>query len=546
MNFLDIRTILFSYAISNAIAATAMFLLWKQNRKRSPELIFWLADFILLFIALLALLMRGIIPEGLSIMLGYPLVLGGTILLYIGLERYTGKRSSQWHNLVLLLVFIALHAYFAFVQPDLGMRDIIFTLGLLVFHGQCAWLLLWRVELENRPTTRATGLVWVTYIAINLTKLYFVLTLPPRHSLFTSGFFDNLVAVCYQMLTIILTYALVLMVNRRLFIALEIDIEARKLAEAALKKSEEKFSKAFQSSPDMVLITSLVDGKIIEANGAFFRITEFTKEETLGKTTGELNLWENLNDRAQYIALLQQQGRIQNFEKKFRKKSGEFFTGLLSGEIIDMQGTRFIITILHDITQRKKIEDALLVAKQQAEAANSQLKEALKREEKLSRTDSLTGVLNRGRFFELAMFEFNISNRYDQPLTILMLDIDHFKQVNDRYGHSVGDLVLQAIAAAMEKELRSADKLGRYGGEEFIILLPVTNMDQAFKIAERLLTKIRALKVNTNQGVVQVTISLGLAMRSPTDDSVGQLIDRADQALYRAKQSGRDRIVVKN
>ena len=242
MNFLDIRTVLFVYVMSNGVSVAVMFSLWKQNRRRSPELGFWLVNFILLLIALLALVLRGIVPEGISIMLGNPLILGGTLLMYIGLERYTGKPSSQWHNLLLLVVSVIVNAYFAFAQPSLQMRNIAFTLVLLIYHSQCAWLLLRRVDFEMRSITRTVGIVWVVYILVNLMKLFVDLTTRPPYSLFTSGLYDTLLVVCYQMLTIILTYALVLMVNRQLLIALEIDIEERKLVEVSLKKSEEKFS----------------------------------------------------------------------------------------------------------------------------------------------------------------------------------------------------------------------------------------------------------------------------------------------------------------
>lgn len=546
MNILDIRTVLFGYVMSNGISVAVMYSLWKYNRRRSPELGYWLVNFTLLLIALLALVLRGIVPEGISIMLGYPLTLWGTLLMYIGLELYTGKRSSQWHNLLLLVAFVTVHAYFSFAQPSLQTRDIAFTLVLLVYHCQCAWLLLGRVDFEMKQITRTVGMVWVAYILVNLLKLFVVLTTPPNHSLFTTGLYDTLLAVCYQMLTIILTYALVLMVNRRLLTELEIDIEERKLAEVALKKSEEKFSVAFRNSPNVVTLTSLMDGKIVEANDTFFRVTGFAFEESLGKTIIELNLWENLTDREQFVELLKEQGRVLNFETNFRRKSGVIFTGWISGEIIELQGSHYALSVIHDITERKVIENALMVAKQQAETANRQLKESLKREEKLSRTDPLTGILNRGRFFELAVFEFNKSKRYTHPLAILMLDIDHFKRVNDKYGHPTGDVVLRVMAETIERELRSADVLGRYGGEEFVVLLPVTNRDQAMYIAERLLNTIRAEKVKTGRGIVQVTISMGLATRLPTDDSIECMIDRADQLLYIAKQDGRDRIVVEN
>lgn len=163
---------------------------------------------------------------------------------------------------------------------------------------------------------------------------------------------------------------------------------------------------------------------------------------------------------------------------------------------------------------------------------------------KLARTDSLTGCANRRQFFELGKLEHERSCRYRHPLTVLFMDIDHFKSVNDRYGHAVGDQVLAAVAVAVGRELRASDLLGRLGGEEFVILLPETDAAGGRVVAEQLRQRIADTVVDAEQGPVTVTASFGIADNSFRPPDFDSLVSAADKALYEAKNQGRNRIAV--
>jgi diguanylate cyclase (GGDEF)-like protein/PAS domain S-box-containing protein len=192
-----------------------------------------------------------------------------------------------------------------------------------------------------------------------------------------------------------------------------------------------------------------------------------------------------------------------------------------------------------DITDRKLAERAL-------EVANTELKNALNRERQLARTDSLTGINNRRFLYEQANHEIGVARRYHHPLSIIMFDIDHFKIVNDTFGHEMGDNILRLISETACAQLRSADVIGRYGGEEFVILLPMTNVHQAYLLAERIRTSVELLRTPSENGDVSTTISIGIAEMSPAapTESVENLFRLADKAMYRAKQTGRNRTVV--
>ncbi|GAB3543083.1 diguanylate cyclase [Noviherbaspirillum agri] len=161
-----------------------------------------------------------------------------------------------------------------------------------------------------------------------------------------------------------------------------------------------------------------------------------------------------------------------------------------------------------------------------------------------AQTDALTGLANRGHFFELANHEFGLAHRHKKPLSLMMVDCDHFKQINDRYGHEAGDQVLVAMAKAMQGCVRNTDIVARIGGEEFTILLPETPLRGALMVAEEIRAAIEALEVDSVNGVVRLTASLGVVEYAEAVKNVAVLMRAADSALYAAKKNGRNRVEV--
>lgn len=187
----------------------------------------------------------------------------------------------------------------------------------------------------------------------------------------------------------------------------------------------------------------------------------------------------------------------------------------------DTYGNRCLDGILFDVTLHKQVED--------------QLRE-------MATTDSLTGLANRRHFMQTAEQELHRTERYERPISMLMIDADHFKRVNDTYGHDVGDTVLAALANMMRQSARKQDFVARLGGEEFAVLLPETPQDKAMEMAERLRAKIEASHIETSAGTLRITVSIGVATYRKEDGGINRLLKRADDGLYEAKQSGRNRI----
>jgi diguanylate cyclase (GGDEF)-like protein len=189
-----------------------------------------------------------------------------------------------------------------------------------------------------------------------------------------------------------------------------------------------------------------------------------------------------------------------------------------------------ICLVIYDVTE-------VATNRRQLQAANVQL-------QKLSSTDRLTGLYNRGHWEEALKHEYARHSRYGNDCTLIMFDIDHFKQVNDTFGHPAGDRVIQRVADVVREHVRDSDICGRYGGEEFALLLPDTDKEGGHILAERLRASIEAMVVHHDGHPIRFTISLGVAdLQRPAAD-YQELTERADRALYTSKRSGRNRVTV--
>jgi diguanylate cyclase (GGDEF)-like protein len=193
---------------------------------------------------------------------------------------------------------------------------------------------------------------------------------------------------------------------------------------------------------------------------------------------------------------------------------------------------------LTELQARIKVGERIVRYQKALQAQQTQL-------EHLAREDALTGLANRRRFEERAREELLRAGRYQHPLSVLLADLDHFKTVNDTYGHPYGDIVLKEVGKAFFRHCRSSDLCARYGGEEFAILLPETRVEEARLVAERLCAAVRKLKLSHSSGDIQITTSFGVTCVDTTSpQSLEELLEQADHALYEAKHNGRNRVEV--
>lgn len=217
-------------------------------------------------------------------------------------------------------------------------------------------------------------------------------------------------------------------------------------------------------------------------------------------------------------------GKVRDF--RLRRADGEMIDIELKAFELDARadGKRLFAGLISDISARKSLEREL---------------------NRRARVDALTGCLNRFGFFELASSALSLAGRQGQPLSLAVFDVDWFKQVNDIHGHLAGDTVLKTLSQVVRQAAREYDLLGRFGGEEFMILLPNTGASEAEHIAERARKLIEELRIRHEDRVLTVTASFGCASWRP-DEDIDSLIARADRRLYDAKESGRNRTIGPN
>jgi diguanylate cyclase (GGDEF)-like protein/PAS domain S-box-containing protein len=263
--------------------------------------------------------------------------------------------------------------------------------------------------------------------------------------------------------------------------------------EQALRRSGENLRIVLGAAPVALVLTRLRDQHVVLANERCAVLFGVPLEETVGQRTSDY--YVNPAEREQVIGRLAQEGQLDSALVKLKKRGGEEFWAELSARIVELDGQRCSLVGIFDVTAQKTLEEQLRA---------------------LATQDFLTGAVNRRHFVEVAQRERERSRRHGAPLSLCLFDADHFKQVNDHYGHVTGDHVLTAIAQAATSALRVSDILGRLGGEEFAVLLPDTELTGALTVAERVRAAVEARQVPSepnDQGAreaIRSTVSLGV------------------------------------
>lgn len=631
---MDIATLMVVYMLVDLIGAGATATLIVQNRRRYAGIPFWLAGMLMQAAGSMLIVLRGNLPDFLSIVAGNVLTIGGELVILIGLERFTWKKGPQWHNYVILAAFAGLMYYNSIIQPDLFMRQLYVCTGIFIFSLQCAWLMLKRVDPIMRGAALGTGMVFAAFALVNAARFAFVaLTHPQNQDFLRSGPIDSVAILLYIVLGTALTISLVLMVSRRL--------------NDDMRSQEDKYTTVFHSSPSALLLLSLPGGKIIEVNDSLTMISGYRPADVLNRSPLELELWASEEERLAVVSTLLEGREINGMECRFVKKSGETLTGIFHARVMEAVNDKYVLASISDITDRKQAEEELARSEERyrrileemhdvymeedlagnftfvnsaacsnlgysreelvgqnfrlitlddaeaklvfnaynrvfltgqprtdfafrirrkdgsagyAETSITLLRDKHGRptgfrsfgrnvtdrklfEQKLlemATHDPLTGLPNRNLLYDRFNIALAGARRSRKGLAILALDLDHFKDINDTHGHDFGDRLLKAAAERLVSSLRASDTVARMGGDEFILLLgEIEGPADAVRVAEKIVTDFRQ-PFSINGRPVEVTASIGLATYPGSGESIEQLLKEADNALYSAKQAGRN------
>jgi diguanylate cyclase (GGDEF)-like protein/PAS domain S-box-containing protein len=320
----------------------------------------------------------------------------------------------------------------------------------------------------------------------------------------------------------------------RLDLAAELQAKQALLAEntiaiGALRESESRFRRAFDDSGIGMGLVAL-DGRWLKVNAALSRITGYSERDLLGRTLQAITHPDDLEGELAFVRQLLA-GEISTYENETRyiNRNGSTVWVLLTASVVNgaTGAPMYFVVQVQDITDRKRAHETLW---------------------RLATRDELTGLYNRREMDRLLAEEIVRGSRHGRPLSLLLIDLDRFKEVNDTFGHAVGDVVLQAVSATVCESVRSLDRVARYGGEELAVILPETSEEQAMVVAERIRTRVaqRAVELEpprheNRPDSVSVTISIGVGCSSNLEELTAErLLTSADQGLYAAKRAGRN------
>jgi diguanylate cyclase (GGDEF)-like protein/PAS domain S-box-containing protein len=321
------------------------------------------------------------------------------------------------------------------------------------------------------------------------------------------------------------------------------DITDRKLSEEKLRESEERF-RTLVNSMDDIVYTLDTEQKHTGVYGSWVEKSRQTPDFYLGRSARDIFGPEasRIHERANQKAL---NGKVTVYEWFVDIEAGKLHYQTSVSPLRETNGKIYgIVGLGRDITDRKYAEESVRQANKSLQAHINEIEKLQRKLREQAIRDPLTNLFNRRYLQETLEREISRSRRGKQHVSLIIMDIDHFKNVNDKYGHAAGDEMLRAISALLKKNIRQEDIPCRYGGEEFLIVLPGASTQIAQKRANKLQEGVNALQVEHNGQNIHVTISLGIAT-FPMHGSTGEkTLLRADQALYLAKQDGRNRVVV--
>lgn len=505
---MDVRTVAVMLGAVNVLLAVVLVAQVRFNRGY-PGLGWWAAGQVAVAAGMVGSALRGASLAGhVAIPIYQALLVGGSILILIGAMRFLGRREPRGLLAAVWLAPVAWSTYFTFVDYQYTLR----TLGLFLTSAVVlAWTsyVLWRHHLAAfRGSAIFTAAVFAVgaaaYVALAVAEL---LRGPVADALYTPTPV-NIGAFLASMSTVILwTFGLVLMINERL--AASIALEARNM------------HSIFSTGPDCAIISRLDDGAIDDVNDGFTTLTGFSRDEAVGRTTLDLGLWVEPGLRLEYVDRVAVEGALTDFAMLMRRKDGTAFDCLLSSSSLTLDDQPYMITVARDVTVQRRMEAQLL-----HEAT----------------TDSLTGLPNRRHFLSVCERELRRASRSTGPVAVAVVDMDHFKDINDLHGHATGDAAIIAFAEAVTSRIRDIDTFGRLGGDEFGLLFPDADLDRAAAAVERVRVALTAEPLLIDGHRMTLTFSAGVAVNDGPADTVDELIARADRALYDAKERGRNRV----
>lgn len=636
---LDIRTLDSLLVILSLLQlAVFLFFYWlDRNAQGRRDWVLWSALYAAGYLCLMVCPVLSVSMVAFSAILTNCLLFGAQLFLYRGLAAFVNRRPNRVLMVVTSLFFILCTLVAVFALKNDNLRAVVLYLSSALVMGACGKVLIMHPLPEVIRVSRYVGILFLVSGLFYVFRVIASITVLPLTVMVDPDFFRMILFVFPFMLVYLWSFGIVFMVNQESLV-IHGDIERH-------------LELVFNMNPDAIVITLLPYGIISEINDGFTRLTGFTREDVIGRTSSNLDLWVNLDDRKRLYESASSNDIIRDYELSLRRKDGTVIVANISSRVFTVKYSRYLVSAFHDITERKWMETALQRSEEKFRllvennydviytidnngiflfvspawkrllghdvdevegrsfvdfvhpddipacraflksiveegdrqtgveyrirhkngawlwhtssgvpfcneegvvsgyygiardiSANKKMQDELRTQ---AMTDCLTGIYNRRYFLDLAANELKRSKRLGLSLSVALLDIDCFKNINDTHGHSAGDMALVFLTGALKANIRAIDLLCRFGGDEFIIMFPETTEIQAVEILDRIGDALKDATFETESGNrISLTVSAGVTRARCDGDSLDSFINRADEALYRAKEAGKNRITV--
>ncbi|GAB5604209.1 sensor domain-containing diguanylate cyclase [Sideroxyarcus sp. TK5] len=498
--FLVIITI--SFALAAAIAMVSL--------GRRHGLMPWAFGLALHGIAYVFFSLRGEISDFLSIVVASTAISTMLALFAGGIRNISGRRPYLW----LIWVPVPIIALGLSLLLDDFIARVVFSAVVYIFQGGLIGWFAYRSDFQSRGRYVVMASTLLLIVVMLMRLLGALNGSLPISTITASSPLQTLTFLMTIVSTLLTVIGMLLMTWER--------------NEQLIRESEIRMRTLFESTSDAVML--LDERGFFECNPATLKMFGCpSKEVFVTKKPADLSPPQQ-PDGTDSDALAQQQiaKAMRESSNRFewvhqRLDDGRSFPAEVLLNAMDFNGRHVLQAVVRDITERKRLQAEL---------------------ERQAHHDNLTGLHSRGHFMQRAELEVSRALRYAQPLSLLMMDIDDFKKVNDTHGHKAGDEVLKKLAEVCRATLREVDVPGRIGGEEFAVILPETGIDDAQEVAERLRENIANAQVMAPPSLIQnFTISIGVATLGPANGNLDALLGSADKALYAAKDAGKNRVI---
>jgi len=498
---LDSRTLLVVISLISIGSAVALIALWRTQINNNGSG-FWAIGMSTIAVASILISLRDVISDMLSLVLANSLYVLGFLFLYRGIRKFTEQRSIILFDIIILPAIIFAFYYFNYIEPSLSIRIAVLSAAFVII---CCAIVMSLLNQKNKPWRSAI------YAVVLVFGLFAIL-----HGIRGLLAVFNPVELTFMQTS---TYSSIVFLSG-IFIIGGIAITLILLTFSVLESQLRITSSAVEQSASSIMITDN-SGIIDYVNPAAVAKTGYLKEELIGQSPSILqsggtqtepfsSLWQSI------LAGNPWKGEFHN-----RKKNGELFWEIASIAPVKQRNG----DISHFVAVKEDITD---------------LKEAKARIQHLADHDMLTGLPTRKLFMQNLVDEVARAKADSGKFAVLFIDLDGFKNINDSYGHSFGDLLLKETAMRLNNSIRNSDKIARIGGDEFLVLHTNLSDNQSIASATQRITDAISLPFNIEGVDVNITASIGIAVYPDHGDDIDEMIKQADQAMYKVKRQGKN------